>query len=417
MRTIKNNKLNIFLSTLNFVLCFVGYQLITSLFLPVSSDMEGISRTVTIPYRAFALLVSLLVIFLNFRNWVGKTPVAIKILWIYWAALIIRVFYDTNIRVDVHLNDTRQLWFYIFGIVLPAMYSVMISYKKINLDKALKWIYIGTVLTLVLSLFNNTSLLLDASEITGRSEGNLALNTISFGHLGTMGVILSLFLLSKGGVNVTEKILILSVMFLSFFIMLRAGSRSPVLALVVILLFWMFSRGKNVVLGAFIATACIALLIIFIEPVLSFMGNISPVMESRLRLVFFEGNTGGRDSLYEEAFSAFLNNPFLGEQFAIFDRFGGFMYSHNIILDSLMALGLFGGLAIVYILWVALKRSYQMIKKNDPHFWVCLILIQQIVLSILSGAFYYNQILNVLLILVVIYSNANTRTKKQSQYV
>jgi peptidoglycan/LPS O-acetylase OafA/YrhL len=97
------SKINTFFSTLNFVLVFVGYQLATSLFLPVSSDMEGISRTVTVPYRAFALLISLLVILLNLKKRVGKTPLALKVLWVYWFALIICIFYDTNIRIDVTL--------------------------------------------------------------------------------------------------------------------------------------------------------------------------------------------------------------------------------------------------------------------------------------------------------------------------
>lgn len=383
---------------------FVGYQLATSLFLPVSSDIEGISRTVTVPYRAFALSISLLVIFLNFRNKVEKAPLAIKILWIYWFVLIIRIFYDTNFRIDVYINDTRQLWLYIFGIILPAMYSVMISYRDIDLNRAFKWLYVGTVLTLVLSLFNNTSLLMNNAEITVRTEGNLALDTISFGHLGTMSLILSLFILNRGGTKLITKILVITVMLLSILIMLRAGSRSPVLALAVVLLFWMFARGKNIVLGAFIVTACIAILIINIEPVLTFIGNISPVMETRLRMAFFEGNTGGRDFVYKEAFNIFLNNPILGDQFAIFDKFGGFMYSHNIILDALMGLGLLGGLVMIYILWVAIKKSYFLIKMKDSHFWMSLILIQQIVLSMLSGAFYYNQILNVLLVFVVIYA-------------
>lgn len=145
MRTIKTKKLNIFLSTLNFVLMFVGYQLATSLFLPVSSDMEGISRTVTVPYRAFAVLISILVILLNLKKRVGKTPLVFKVLLVYWFALIVRIFYDTNIRIDVSLRDTTQLWFYVFGIILPAMISVMKSIRMINLDSALKWVYLGTV--------------------------------------------------------------------------------------------------------------------------------------------------------------------------------------------------------------------------------------------------------------------------------
>ena len=318
-----NNRFNIIISTLNFVLMFVGYQLATSLFLPVSSDIEGISRTVTVPYRAFALLVSLLVIILNFRKQIEKSHLVLKVLLVFWIALIIRIFYDTNIRIDVHLNDTRQLWLYIFGIILPGMYSVMKSYKNIDLKIALKWVYFGTILTLVLSLFNNTALLMDASEISGRVEGNLALNTISFGHLGTMGVVLSIFLLSKKGVSLIRKILLIAVMLLSFFIMLRAGSRSPILALVVVLLFWLIARGKNLALGLSIAVVTIVLIFVFIEPILNFMGDISPIIESRLRLSIYEGHTSGRDPLYDYAFQRFLDNPLFGSQFALFDRFGG----------------------------------------------------------------------------------------------
>ncbi len=400
----RTSKINIFLSTLNFVLCFVGYQLATSLFLPISSDLEGISRTVTVPYRAFALFISLLVIFLNIRKKVGKIPPAMKVLWIYWFALIIRIFYDTNIRIDVHIKDTVQLWMYIFGICLPAMISVMISYRFIDLDKALKWIFLGVVLTMLLSLFNNLALVMHADEITERIEGNLAFNSIDFGHLGTMGIVLSLFILSKRGGSIIKKIGLIAVMLLSFFIMARAASRSPIVALVAILVFWLFAKGKKVVLGVSITAVAIGLLIVFIEPILNFMGNISPVLELRLRASIFEGDTSARNLIYEQAFHAFLNSPIVGEQFALFDNFGGFIYSHNIVLDSLMGLGLLGGIAMIYILWIAIKNSYVMIKNNDPHFWICLILIQQIILSMFSGAIYYDQLLNLLITFVFLYN-------------
>ena len=264
--TFSLSKFNIFISTLNFVLCFVGYQLATSLFLPISSDLEAISQTVTIPYRGFALLISILVLILNLKKKIGKLPLALGIFWIYWIALIIRIFYDIFLRSDVNLNSSSQLWLYIFGIILITMFSIIKSYTKIDLEKALKWVYLGTALTMILSLFNNASLLIDSSEITGRASGNIALQTISFGHLGTMGIALSLFILKKGRINFTKKIFIILIMILSFLIMIRAGSRSPVLALAVIILFWMFARSKNVARGSFIAISIIILILIFMEP-------------------------------------------------------------------------------------------------------------------------------------------------------
>ena len=405
------NKFNTFLSTLNFVLFFIGYQLITSLFLPTSSDIEGISRTVTIPYRAFALLISSVVIFLNHRNGVKNTPLALKLLWIYWIALILRIFYDTEIRIDVQLNEISKLWFFIFGIILPAIYSIMISYQIIDLDKALKWIYLGTIFTMILSLFNNDAMLVDSDEIVERVSGNLALNTIAFGHLGAMGVLLSLFILFKRKKRLIETIIYVSVIILSFFIMLRSGSRSPILAFVVVILFWLFARGKNIMLGLGVTVIASILIILFIDPILNSIGTISPFLEHRLRLSIFEGNTSGRDTLYEIAFFKFLDKPFLGSQFAIFNKFGEFSYPHNIVLEAFMALGVLGGLIMIFILFKSLKSSYLMIKNNDDAFWTSLILIQQIVLGML-GQFYYNQILNILLAFIILYSDSKIKKYK-----
>jgi hypothetical protein len=186
-------------------------------------------------------------------------------------------------------------------------------------------------------------------------------------------------MLFREGKGLVKKTILIAIMLISFFIMLRAGSRSPVLALIVVLLFWMFARGKNMILGFSIAIAVVMLLIVFIDPILNFMGNISPVIEARL----------------------------LGNQFAFFRSGGGFINSHNIILDALMGLGLFGGILIIYILWKAVKISYILIKHNHSGFWISLVLIQQIVVSMLSGAIYSDQLINVLLIMILMYYSSN----------
>lgn len=414
---IKVYNLNKYLSTLNFILIFVGYQLVTSLFLPGSSDIEGISRKITIPYRAMALLVSASVIFININKKNGKLPKVLFVFWIYWIALVIRIFHDTSIRSDVHLNGNNQLWLYIFGIVIPSMYSVMVSYKKIDLNKALKWIYFGIIVTLLLSLFNNSNLLKDANEINERAGGNLALNSISFGHLGTSGILLSLyFLLEEKNQKLFKKAIFVAVLLFSFFIMLRAGSRSPLMALLIILAFWQLARNKSITIGIIIAGLITIFLILSIEPILNFIGNISPIIETRLKMSLYEGDSGGRDILYNEAFEIFLKYPILGKQFALFNMYGGFTYSHNIILDSLIALGILGGLAIIYVISSAFYYSYKLIKIGDPNYWICIILIQQIIMSMFSGAIYYSQLLNSLLVFLFLYYKVLSSIKRKSLF-
>lgn len=399
-------RLNSLLSTLNFVLCFVGYGFFTSLFLPVSSDIENVSRSVTIPYRAFALFISLLVIFLNLRTKVKKPSITLQLFLFYWGALLVRIFYDLYIRSDVFLVGASQIWFYIFGMVIPAMISIMISYKNININRAFLWIYISIGLIIILSLFNNSSFFIDSQEIMNREGGNLAFNAISFGHLGTTGVLLSIFALTQLNLSFIKKIISITVLLLSLFAMIRSASRSPIIALFGVILFWLFAQGNKRIWSLLIVISVIISIVTFINPILDFIGNISPVMEHRLRISIFEGDSSGRDSIFKDAIKAFLDSPIIGKQFGLFDGNGGYGYSHNIILDSLMGLGIFGGLIIIFILWKAIKKSYTFIQTKNPNYWVFLILLQQIILVMFSGAIYYELLLNSLLVYALLMQNS-----------
>lgn len=393
-------KLNVFFSTFNFVLCFVGFQLATSILLPAVSDIEGITQSVTVPYRVFSLLLSLLVIIINIKNTIHPYPIALKVFLFFWGILIIRIFYDDIIRYDINLGNTTQIWLYIFGICIPAIFSIIKSYKYINLEKSFWWLLILTGLTLVLTLFSNQALLVGVDELNGRQGGNVAISTIAFGHLGTTSIILGFYALLNKKLNNFYKLLIILLILIGFFSMLRAGSRGPVMALGVVLFFWLFSRLKNPFNAIFTLIIVVVLTSILMDQILVLMGHISPIMEERLRESIYEGSTGGRDPYYASALESFYESPIFGKQFVLFFSDGSYDYSHNLILDALMGLGVIGAGALIYFLGVAFKKSYYLIKIKDPHFWICLILIQQIMSNMVSSAFYYNQLLSVLLVFV-----------------
>lgn len=412
------NKTNIntTLSTLNFILIFIGYQFVTTLFLPVSSDIEDISQQITIPYRAFALILSLTIIFINFRETKENFSIPLRVFLFFWVILIIRIFYDTNLRNDVKIDDMTQLWLYIFGIILPLIFSIIKSYKYINLNFALNAIFLICTIILIVTLFSNQALFVgDIDE--GRQNANIALNTITFGHLGVTTVILGLFKLGNKELSNFRKLLIILVIVIGFFAMLRAGSRGPFFALGVVLFFWLFSKGKNFVKGFLIVLLFLAIIATFINPILDFIGYISPLMEERVRLSIFEGDSSERDPLYAAALNHFINNPFLGNQFALFEKVGlyegngTFIYSHNIILDAFMGMGIVGGLSMLYFLLNALKLCYRNIGSDDYSFWISLILIQQITSDMLSGAFYYDPLLSALLVFHFLYYNSKNKEK------
>lgn len=397
------SKINRTLSTVNFTLCFVGYQFATTLLLPTSSDIEGISRTITVPYRAFALLVSLLVIMINFRRPISNFPIALKALLFFWGILIIRIFYDVFIRTDIQLSNTSQLWIYMFGICIPAIISIIKSYKYINLKKAFYLILGLTALTLVISIFSNQNMLVSSDQLEERQNANMALNTISFGQMGVTGIILALYALIKKKLNRFQNIIAILIILTGLFCTLRAGSRGPLVSLLGVMIFWLFSARKNP-WGLAIVFSLSLFAILFSDSILDLIGNVAPVMEVRLKQTIYASDTNGRDPLFVGALNAFLDNPVFGKQFAFFNSDGSYIYSHNIILDALMGLGIIGGGAMLYFLGASFRKSYYLIKKKDPHFWICLVLIQLIISGMMSSCFYFDQLLSALLTFLFLYS-------------
>lgn len=398
-------KTNIYLSTLLFVLIVVGYQLVTTLFLPVTSVSDSSeSQLVTVPYRALVLVLCIVLILINIRYSLGKLPLPIKFFWFFWIILIIRIFYDTNIRTDVHIKDISQVWIYIFGIILPLIIVLPKIFVYIDFYKSLILIFVFASITLVITLFNSQlEYVQDVSDI--RYDANIALNTISYGHLGTTVAVLGIFIIRRYNLDYFLKILVIILSVVGLYSILRAGSRGPFIAFFGVLFFWYISRMKNALKVLFFLIVCVFILSLFADYLFDMIGFFSPLMEERLKMSFYEGDTSERNPLYYAAIKLFMESPIIGKQFAIFEPVGffegyeSFAYAHNMILDAFMGLGIVGGFVLVYILYVSIKIIIFNISSGFENYWISLILLQSIISSMFSGAIYYDPLLSGLLVL------------------
>ncbi|MCX8523533.1 hypothetical protein OF897_06325 [Chryseobacterium formosus] len=388
------------LSTLNFVLIIIGYPLVTTLLLPSNSDLENISQSITIPFRIFCLSLMILVTFLNI-SFKTQITASLKVLGLVWLLWIFRIFYDLYINGNT-IDGAAQLWLYVLGICIPAMISITKSINKIDSKMALDWIWYSLSLILIVTLFSNQALIGNTDKEL-RVDGNIALNSISYGNVGTLAFILTLYRVMQTKIK-SRWILLLHIIIgiLSFYSVLRAGSRGPVINLFFTLFFWYFSIRKNALVGIVVVCFFILGLFIFRDFFLELLGDIAPVIESRFRDTLEGNSNDGRDVLHSKAIDAFFQSPLIGQQFGIFDGNGGYAYSHNLLLDFLMGLGLVGGGMLLYILSKAIKLLYYSIKNKDNFFWVSLILLQQLFSSMFSGTFYQDQILTALLTFVFI---------------
>lgn len=399
------------LATLNFVLALFGYQLIASVFMPFMKVSDD-SQIFTIPYRAFSLGLSIYLIFRSGGRFNVNLPLVIKCLFIYWGILIIRLVYDFFIQDSMPLDGKRNapVVLYIFGIILPTALAYLRTYDKVDYKKALIWSIVSLLIIVISNFAFNVYLF---SEVSGRIAGGVALNTISFGHCGGSLSLLSLFLWKYGKTqNLLYHVLSVILFCIGAYIMIRAGSRGPLVSFLLLALLFYSLEKSNFVLMALSLLGATLFVYILRNQLLSLIKDIQPIMYERVMMTIEKGDLSGRQSLYQKALEIWYDNLAFGGQFNIYHFIGGKYrvgYSHNIILDSLVAGGIWGGGLMLFFYYRAFVFLRECLIRHSEYIWLALIFLQKFLACLSSGCFYMDSLLTIGIIAFGVLKIANSQ--------
>lgn len=391
-------KLNTFISTFNIVLVIVGYNFVSTMLTPVIDNVES-SMLVTVPYSLFALFISFITILLNLKS-KFKLHSTIKVLLVFWLLLLIRFFYDMYLRTDVNVYPIIKLRIiaYMIPMTIIPMYSVMKSYKYINFEKLLFWSYSLLIITVIMTYFSNTAF----QELsTDRAHINKVVETITTGHIGLTTLMFTVFYFFKRNVSKTKKLFFIFIGFISFLIFLRSGSRGPVLSLIIIISFVILGLSKRKLLNLSVLLIIVLMGFLLQNQIMEAIKYFSPSLYGRFMYKATEGGQlDDRTPLFLYAINSFNQNPLFGKNFAIYSGYGGLTYAHNVFFDTIMQLGIIGGVLITYILLKPMKVILKLVKTRSPYFMIGLILLQDITKIIVSGSFYFTPTVSILLVLL-----------------
>ena len=395
-----DTKINYYLSNLNVANIIIGYTFTVSLIMPLIGNAEGASRIVTVPYRGLSLLLSLLVLFLNIKSNV-KLSTPIKLFFLFWVAVLVRMFYDLEVRTDYYVLAVykQKVWLMALAGCFISMISLYKSIKIIDFNYCFKLLYIGCIIIMIPSfLFSLT----DTNE-SQRAAGNAALDAISF---GSIGITMSLLCVYKI-VNSKKKYFfkcsfnfILAA--LGLYIALRTGSRGPILGFVLILFFWYAYTKKNgTITFSFFLLAIYIFRFLFVK-VLAFLSPLTAIRVNEA-LSGQDMSMNAREESYTWFLERIYNYPLIGSQFARLGNGHYPGYAHSIILDILLGFGIIGLFVFAYVVIKTFKSFTKSLTiKNNQ--WVGLIMMQYFLLALTSGAYYSNPILNCTIILTLLVS-------------
>lgn len=312
-----------------------------------------------------------------------------KINMFFFLLLGFRLIYDIfiiGIEQNVFMNRYTFLVYYLFLIIIPYLISINLPMNRINIRFVLMALIYFLGFGLFLSLNNILSAISSGfTGYLGRYNANEALDTIGYGHLALTCFILC-FVVSnspewRGGIIM--RITILLLMIFSLFSIVVANSRSPLLALILVLLVFYYRR-LNLKLLIVLFMISTILFYSFDDIDLYLKNTFNSSFTDRIVATIEDKDSSGRDVLYSLAFKSFLEHPVLGSSLLISDPVFQGDYPHNFFLETLMSLGIIGGILYLFSIFLAFKYSFYLIKRNSPFLIFALLFIQYFVYSMFS---------------------------------
>ncbi len=307
--------------------------------------------------------------------------------------VILALIYTINLFIDVFLDPiptlknsgTTDFIGFFIGIILALSFRYDPAFHS---EKSFLFFWISLTFGLIVAYFLAVeNVKFDVSNV--RYDANSTINTIMYGQTGCALALTSLF----GFVHyrkVSLKILFTITFVIGMLSIAKAGSRSPVVVLALVSIFYMIARlGK--VKGLLILFTAVGLLLVNIKAIVGLLTSMGSSLAVRLTSMIQDKETSGRDVIYANALSIIEESPIFGSYYLIPSGIGAGGYPHNYFLEVFMTTGFLGGTIFLALVIYSLFKSYSLIKSQHFSSWIVVLYLQILVYGMFSTGLYTSQ--------------------------
>ena len=275
----------------------------------------------------------------------------------------------------------------LLGFFLSILIAFAFRYDPIFCSKKSFYIFL---ITLSLGLFIAFFIAKESPEpYVGRYDANSTVNTINYGQMGCALCLVVIY----GFLNMPFKYskTIYSFLFLlGILSIMKAGSRSPIVVLAFVSIFYFFANSGFVKGLIFIGVSAVVLYFST-----GFLIELSEAVGSgivtRIISAVETGETSGRDAIYINAIGHFLDSPIFGDYYLISSGLAKGYYPHNFIIEAFMTTGIVGGIPFVIMIIITLIRSFRLLKSKHMSGWIVLLYLQILIFGMFSSSLYSSQ--------------------------
>ncbi|WP_241317370.1 O-antigen ligase family protein [Chryseobacterium arthrosphaerae] len=347
-------------------------------FYSFSRQLDTSNEYFAVPFRVVLFLVSCYIIVVNFEN-LKKRKLSViftALFWLFYLAKSIYSFKNDSYQQKI-LNNEEKIYIRILCLnLIPYIAVLSINFSKEITVKLNNLIFNFLLIILGISCLY-TIFIYQAFE---KSSGIFAGYYITTGHYGLSLLIISIFYYFQSS---QKKLKPIFGILIGIFTVFSASARSPMLAAFIILFILLIYVNELKYWGGLLFFTLIFILSIYILKQTS-VADFEFV--TRMYDAIFEGNGYGRFYYLTKGWDIFKNNIPFGGRILFEDG----LYPHNIFIEVLMSMGIFGIILFFLYFKDVWKFKIKYITNNIYYLPFILFFIQYFVLVLTSYNIFAN---------------------------
>ncbi|MGG7551429.1 O-antigen ligase family protein [Chryseobacterium arthrosphaerae] len=347
-------------------------------FYSFSRQLDTSNEYFAVPFRVVLFLVSCYIIVVNFEN-LKKRKLSViftALFWLFYLAKSIYSFKNDSYQQKI-LNNEEKIYIRILCLnLIPYIAVLSINFSKEITVKLNNLIFNFLLIILGISCLY-TIFIYQAFE---KSSGIFAGYYITTGHYGLSLLIISIFYYFQSS---QKKLKPISGILIGIFTVFSASARSPMLAAFIILFILLIYVNE---LKYWVGLLFFTLIFILSIYILKQTSVADFEFVTRMYDAIFEGNGYGRFYYLTKGWDIFKNNIPFGGRILFEDG----LYPHNIFIEVLMSMGIFGIILFFLYFKDVWKFKIKYITNNIYYLPFILFFIQYFVLVLTSYNIFAN---------------------------
>ncbi len=352
--------------------------------LAASTSILGVSSTeFSIAFRTLAAACAAILL-LRWNR--ASNNIALFLFVIFWTAYFFRLCLATLLDLEDLRRPEQFYWIWAFGACFLPSLAVLVRQNTEILENIYYWLFSLSIFAVVISLISGNTLVpgRDGHEYDIGRLNLGSLNPISLGHLGITCALLGICSFVSKKFTKHHLWIPASAIALGLSVATLANSRGPIMAFCICVLFLILGgvrRVRTYVIVSIFLGAAVLVYVTQVDAIFSTTG----VLSRFSGVASSDAAVTGRLIAFQGAINQFLESPIFGD--AIEEKITGF-YPHNVVLEAFMATGIVGGIPLLVFIFLALLRSWRMIRSGSQNLWVGVLAIQYFLGAMFSGAIY-----------------------------